>query len=146
MKKIFLLFSLCSICYSQWVQQLPGQPRYNSFLDVTFINQNTGWVCGEGGIIFKTTNSGVNWIQQNSGTSNILEGIHAVGISSYVYCVGWWNTILKTTNGGSSWMSIRNGTVTDGISFYGLYFMNRTTGWLLRNNYIVRTRDRGNYF
>ncbi len=110
--------------------------------DVTFANNKTGWAYGEGGVILKTTNNGINWIQQNSGTGNILEGIHAVD-SQYVYCDGWWNTILKTTNGGSNWIVIRNGTVSDGISFYGIYFLNRTTGWLLRNNYVLRTHDGG---
>ena len=42
----------------------------SSLLDVEFINRTTGWACGDGGVIVKTTNGGINWLQQVSGVSN----------------------------------------------------------------------------
>jgi photosystem II stability/assembly factor-like uncharacterized protein len=150
MKKIIytlLTFVICSllsaICEAQWVQQY--SPVTTSLLDVSFINQNTGWASGDYGVILKTTNGGINWIQQNSGSTNHLEGIHAVDANT-VYCVGWWQTILKTTNGGNSWLAIRNGTTNTVPSFFGVYFLNAYTGWLLRNNYILRTINGGSTF
>lgn len=146
MKKILSIIFLCiffypiSTIYSQWVIQ--NSPVTSSLTDVTFININTGWICGDGGVIIKTTNRGTNWFIQNSGVSNILSGIHAID-SDYIYCDGWWNTILKSTNGGNNWTIIRNGVSSSGISFYGIYFLNRNTGWLLRNNYILKTVNGG---
>ncbi len=130
--------------FAQWVAQF--NPSSINLQDVTFINRNTGWACGDGSQIIKTTNGGVNWLLQNSGvTSKILTGIHAVD-SQIVYCVGYFQTILKTTNGGDNWAIIRNGTWGSDPSLFGLYFLNRTAGWLLRNEYVLRTTDGGGTF
>jgi photosystem II stability/assembly factor-like uncharacterized protein len=146
MKKIiYILFtfhlSLLTI-YAQWYQQYTAS---SNLLDVSFVNQNTGWASGDGGLIIKTTNGGINWTAQMSGIINRLEGIHAVD-SQFVYAVGWFQTILKTTNGGNNWMIIRNGIFGSDPSFFGLYFLNRNTGWMLRNEYVLRTVDGCNTF
>ncbi|MCC6865774.1 MAG: T9SS type A sorting domain-containing protein [Ignavibacteria bacterium] len=113
-------------CFPQWVQQNSG--TIFSLADIQFINQYTGWVCGANGTILKTTNAGLNWVVQITGVTETLYDIHAVD-SEYVYCVGIFETILKTTNGGSNWIVIRSG-VNPGKFFYGLSFINRTTGWI----------------
>ena len=72
MKKIILsiLIFQCSllIAQAQWIQQTSGvtSPLY----DIEFINKNTGWSCGEGGIILKTTNGGTNWTSYDMGSLN----------------------------------------------------------------------------
>jgi photosystem II stability/assembly factor-like uncharacterized protein len=38
----------------------------SGFQDCEFINENTGWH-GNNGVIVKTTNGGINWLQQTSG-------------------------------------------------------------------------------
>jgi len=46
------------------------------FQDVFFLNENTGWVGGTlypGGLLYKTTNAGENWILQNSLTERPVE-------------------------------------------------------------------------
>jgi photosystem II stability/assembly factor-like uncharacterized protein len=125
---------------AQWVQQNSGTA--SNILDVEFINRNTGWGCCQSGEILKTTNGGLNWFQQNSGVTKILWGIHPVN-ENVVYCVGWFQTIIKTTDGGNNWFIIRNGPSGQGASFYELYFINQNTGWLLRDNYILRTTNGG---
>ncbi|MCI0717289.1 MAG: YCF48-related protein [Chlorobi bacterium] len=141
MRKIFLLFIVhCSLfivnCYSQWVQQVSGVT--NPLYDCDFVDQNTGWVSGSNGVILKTTNGGLNWFQQPSGVTKILQGIDAVD-ASVLYCVGYDETILKTTNGGNNWIAIRNGPPMMGNSFFKAFFLNENTGWILGNNYIMRT-------
>ncbi len=128
----------------QWVQQVSG--TNTTLLDIEFINQNTGWVCGDGGTIIKTTNGGINWVLQNSGVTNKpLYGIHPVN-ENVVYCVGWWETILKTTNGGNNWMIVRNGTQGTTPSFFELFFLNENTGWLLKGGMVLKTNDACNSF
>ena len=139
---LFFLLLPLDISYSQWVMQY-SQPG-SSLYDCTFINSQTGWACGDLGIL-KTTNGGTNWFIQSTGISQLLEGIYAVD-SQYVYCVGDFNTILKTTNGGANWNVIRF-NLTFAPSFLNLYFLNRNTGWLLKTNtYVLRTHDGGNSF
>ena len=146
-KNIFLFIIHCSRvailapllianCYPQWLQQTSGVST--SLLDIDFINQNTGWASGDNGVIVKTTNGGLNWIPQLSGVSKRLEGIDAVDVNT-LYCVGWDETILKTTDGGNNWIAIRNGPPMQGGSFFKVFFLNANTGWILRNNYIMRT-------
>lgn len=150
MKKLILLTLLTLLTQytqSQWMQQVSGVTTH--LLDVDFINENTGWACGDGGIIVKTTNGGVNWVQQTSGVNKRLEGIDAVD-ANILHCVGWWQTILKSTNGGTNWIVIRNGPSGTGASFNKTYFLNVNTGWLLRDGgsggYILRTTNGGATF
>ncbi len=146
MKKIiFILFAISlfhGFATGQWLQQ--ASPVTSGLVDCDFINQNTGWVCGDGGVILKTTNGGLNWVQQTSGVSKRLEGIEAVDANT-LYCVGWWQTILKSTNGGDSWLILREGNVGD-QSFRKAFFLNSNIGWLLRSNYILRTTNGGATF
>ncbi|MBN8570618.1 MAG: T9SS type A sorting domain-containing protein [Ignavibacteria bacterium] len=130
MEKIILilfLFLVYSESSSQWINQ------YNSpgtdFYDIEFINNKTGWVCGTGGTILKTTNAGINWIVQNSNVpGKNLRKIDAVN-ENVLYCVGTVGTIVKTTNGGDNWSVIENGT-TGSNSYRAVYFINELTGWI----------------
>lgn len=138
---VFTISLLHNITSSQWyIQQ---SPVGSHLLDVEFINLNTGWACGDGGVVLKTTNGGNNWIQQVTGVTNKnLFGIHPVD-SEYVYCVGWFQTILKSTNGGTNWQILRNGTFGNDPSFFEVFFLDRNRGWMLRNNYILRSTNGG---
>lgn len=59
----------------------------------------TGFAVGMGGTILKTTNAGVNWQPQNSGTTQTLRGVYFTDLVNG-YVVGEGGTILKTTTGG----------------------------------------------
>lgn len=128
MKKIILIvfiFLIQSEGFSQWIQQNSGTavPLYR----IKFINENTGWCCGENGMILKTTNGGNNWLQQLTGVTNPLFGMSPVN-DTVIYVVGWFGTILKTTNGGINWEIIENNFGED--SYFSCYFINEQTGWI----------------
>ncbi|MCI0449416.1 MAG: YCF48-related protein [Chlorobi bacterium] len=146
MKKIiYTLFAISlfhPFAISQWLQQVSGIT--DGLQDCDFINQNTGWVCGNNGVILKTTNGGVNWFQQSSGVSKILWGIDAVD-ENLLWCVGQWNTILKSTDGGNNWIVLRDGP-TSSPTFRKVFFLNTNAGWLLKSNYILRTTNGGTTF
>jgi len=71
-------------------------------ISVSFINALSGWVCGNNGMIKKTTNGGSNWISSNSGVIENLRTITFSNANSGV-CAGDWGKILSTTNGGATW-------------------------------------------
>jgi photosystem II stability/assembly factor-like uncharacterized protein len=136
MNKLYILIAIIQVTFllgadsanAQWITQYPYTPGVG-LLDIKFINKTTGWICGDG-IILKTTNMGVNWIQQSHpAPDKYLYCIHPVD-SNIVYCVGWFQTILKTTNGGENWFAIRNGPVGQGRSYYSVFFINSMTGWV----------------
>ena len=136
MKKLIFVISLVVIIfsvhipkiYSQWIQQYTGTSAI--LRDIEFLNENTGWAVGDGGTCLKTTNGGTNWLQQNNpaGTKPFVS-VHIVD-SNVVYLVGYFETIIKTTNGGTNWLAIKNGPYGGGNSYYGVYFLNKDTGWV----------------
>ncbi|MBN8584547.1 MAG: T9SS type A sorting domain-containing protein [Ignavibacteria bacterium] len=139
---VFAISLLHNVAWAQWVQQNSGVTT--SLLDIDFINENTGWACGDGGVVVKTTNGGVNWVQLNTGLFKRLEGIDAVDANT-VYSVGWFQTIIKSTNGGSNWQIIRDGPTGVGSTFFKCFFINLNTGWLLRSGggYVLKTTNGG---
>ena len=88
------------------------------FNDIFFINNNTGYVVGNG-TIFKSTDGGSNWQQIHQSTSGIIN--IAMGSESNVIFVGG-GRLLYTKNGGSSFDSV---TLIDLIE--DAFFVNATT-------------------
>lgn len=86
------------------------------FWDMDFINNTTGFICGERsslerGLIFKTTNEGLNWNVTDTIMNCPLQGIEfypstGIGISYGIRHIGstYTNVILKTTNYGENWI------------------------------------------
>lgn len=110
MKKIILVlinfFCLLSICYSQngWFTQETGI-RY--IKDIEFINELTGFACGDTGRIIKTTDGGNSWtlVYHTNYSLTSLDFINAnTGVvSGYLTNGGFLDTalVLKTTDSGS---------------------------------------------
>ncbi len=146
MKKIILLFIIIQIsnhfAEAQWVMQNSGT---SSFLrDVEFLNRNTGWAVGDGGVILKTTNGGINWLNiTNPAVGKPLFSIHLVD-SNICYVVGWFETIIKSTDGGTSWIVIRNNEWGFGSSYDAVFFIDENTGWIAGTGQkILRTTNGG---
>ena len=67
--------------------------------DIFFTHQNSGWASGDCGMLFSTTNGGLNWFQQLIGTSTFRQQLFFVNDTT-----GWsvgGGVIIKTTNGGA---------------------------------------------
>ncbi len=69
------------------------------YLKLYFTNEQTGWIIA-GNSIRKTTNGGINWFYQASGSNSIYGiGLHFID-NSYGWCVGMYGGIMRTTTGG----------------------------------------------
>ena len=142
MKRLYLItffvILISSIIHSQWTNQNPvpdGNDLWSSF----FID-NTGWIVGSEGFIKKTTNAGVDWIEQNSGTTLTLKSVKFINHNTGWIC-GEAGLIIKTTDGGLNWFNQTSGTtehLTD-IDFYDL-----DTGYAVGfGGTILKTTDGG---
>lgn len=119
--------------------------RIYKFNTLKFINKKTGWGGCENGEIFKTTNGGVDWLQQRVGNSN--EIIQAGYFLDTLY--GWYlirdpsffqTTIVRTTNGGKNWDSL----FAIPYSIYSVYFHNKSSGFICGSGgRIYRTTNGG---
>jgi photosystem II stability/assembly factor-like uncharacterized protein len=92
-----------------------------SLESVCFVDSEVGWTCSYDGKLFKTTDSGESWFQQNTSFS---DSFSKVFFSSREY--GWLltdNRLCKSTNGGDSWQIGCNGYFSD------VTFVSDNVGW-----------------
>ncbi len=100
-----------NITTSQWIWNMQ------------MLNGNTGFIVGNGGMIYKTTDGGENWTLINSGNSNDLKGIDFINTK-----IGWivgGSAILKTTNSGETWID-QDSTIAN---LQSVCFIDSLNGW-----------------
>ena len=94
---------------------------------VMFANASNGWVFGETGVVFATSDGGAHWTRQSPPTNHLLLG-GAFFDSSRLWLVGAGATIIRTNNSGVTW---HMGTVRDTIKFRfnSTSFVSERLGW-----------------
>ena len=104
---------------------------------VFFVNSNIGWVVGDNGVsangkVFKTTDSGENWVEQTLLGSTVvsLNDVHFTNNTTGL-TVGAGGKIFLTTDGGITWNNQSSGT-TDNIS--AVFFLDVNTAWCTTGN------------
>lgn len=136
---LFLFLVIFSVTDAQWTNQNPV-PDKNNLNSVFFIDDSTGWIVGSKGFIKKTTNSGSDWIQQNSNDTLTLTSVQFIDENTGWIC-GEGGLILKTTNSGLTWFELSSGTseiLTD------LHFYDLNIGWVVGDDGIIlKTTDGG---
>jgi len=136
---LFLFLILTPLTIAQWYPQYSGV--YTNLYSNFFLDENNGWICGENGVILKTTNGGFNWIQKYSGTSYSLSFIWFFNNNDGIV-IGSGGTIKKTTNGGENWFSVSSGTY---LRLQEGSFINEQQGWGCGDNgLVINTTDGGN--
>jgi len=141
MKSLFLFILITfitgsSFCQTGWFIQPGG---INVVLNsMYFVNSNTGWICGDSGKIIKTTDGGVNWIQQSSSTQYPLVSVFFIN-GNTGWCAGGTSDfnffinrmlVLKTIDGGDTWIQsfYTNSSYT---RFGPIYFTDEMNGSVL---------------
>ena len=141
-----LVVPVLSFSQSPWVALV--RPTTKNLSRVSFIDSVRGWVAGDSGGVFKTTDGGVNWKAQDTKVTNNLFDLFfldrfygwAVGLQ-YQQDTSWYGTVfLRTTNGGDTWLK-RN---LQGEYFYTLVFFDSVNGWMAGHDGKLRkTTDGG---
>lgn len=87
--------------------------------DIHFVNLNTGFICAQGGKIFKTTNAGITWNDLQINNFSSLNSIYFVN-SNVGYCAGSSGKVFKTIDGGTTWINKPTGSTNsiNAIKFY----------------------------
>lgn len=132
MKKIIISLSFCFLLvsgiYSQqpvWVWQNPLPTGYD-LNTVYFTGSSTGFIAGNGGAFFRTTNGGTNWTAINPGTTNDIKSLFFTDANTgYMGAGKFQGLMLKTTNGGLNWTTQNLGLPYGPRS---LNFINSNTG------------------
>lgn len=116
------------------------------FNSIYFINTDTGYVAGSNtnseARIFKTTDGGASWTQQNTPGMQSIRGIFFTDANTgYTAGGNLISQILKTTNGGASWTVSEPGNFT---SLNDIHFVTATNGVAVgEDGRIIRTTNGG---
>lgn len=76
------------------------------------VQQTVGYVVGNNGMIMKSSDEGITWINLNSGVSNNLNSVLSVSITN-TWIVGDNGLILHTSNGGNEWIVQQSNTTVN---------------------------------
>jgi len=144
---LIAVFSFPGFAQSNWYVQNSNSNR--ELTDVSFIDENTGWISGWTGTILKTTDGGQTWnALPNVPPNNAYYSVDFTDAQN-----GWASAfsgkIIHTTDGGQTWVNQSSPTNYD---LYSLFFINATTGWAAGGLYdlyiddriILNTTDGGN--
>lgn len=112
-----------------------------------FVDENTGFIAGDSGIVLKTKNGGATWTSMSVGSYEPLMYLQAID-SNLVYICAWNGKVWKTTNGGATWNVVL--TPFDSTNARGIFFTGAEKGFLCVGHYpsggtsrILRTKNGG---
>jgi photosystem II stability/assembly factor-like uncharacterized protein len=94
--------------------------------DLTMVDANTAWIVGTDGGIGYTTNSGIDWVLQKTGTAVNLTSVSFVD-AAQGWVVGTAGTLLHTTDSGTTWTPLEG--IKGVFTLDGIDFVSATTGW-----------------
>jgi photosystem II stability/assembly factor-like uncharacterized protein len=135
MKNIIILITalvLVNTVNSQWLQQTSGTDSY--LYDMWMFSTESLIVCGEQGLILKTTNGGADWdsIPCPSASTQYIFFLNAN--------TGWisgGDSLIKTVNGGNTWTFLSN------TSGRAPFFTDANTGWMGAGNSSIKRSTNG---
>ncbi len=106
---------------------------------VDFVNPQTGYLCGDSGMLGKTTDGGVTLTNTRFGNT-IFSTVFFVNETTGWVC-GSGGTILKTINGGANW-SAQQSNVTSNLP--DCYFIDSQNGFIPADGgYVLKTTNGG---
>ncbi|MEZ5042962.1 MAG: YCF48-related protein [Saprospiraceae bacterium] len=103
-----------------------------------FHDEQNGFAVGEGGIILKTNNAGVNWKKYSATYLTILNVLFTSPDIGYAITR---EDVLKTVDGGNSWVSIFH---NNNFTISGIHFTNNNEGIVIGDDRVIyKTKDGG---
>lgn len=107
---IFLALGLSGCADEEPSQSRDFRMKYfrHKLFDVDFVDNAHGWVCGDYGLVWNTTDGGKTWVPRESGTILPLRGI-SFGDSKNGWAVGDQGIILRSADGGATWVKQESG-------------------------------------
>lgn len=116
----------------EWTQVLEFVTDASGYQHIFhFLDADTGFVPGDAGIIYKTTDGGQTWMEQQVGSSD--EAVHRIqfadnqtGYLTTFNAPLWVSKIYRSANGGQNWSADLQ---VDSVLFSDLQFYNANSGY-----------------
>ncbi len=135
---ILVLITLSNLTFSQNFWERISSPTENFLRTLHFADSLRGWVAGDSGEIFYTSDGGLNWSQQETNTTNKIMRLFFLddnrawalawadaGISDNLF---YGTEILETTNGGENWTVEQYRE--ENVFLYTIYFIDTLKGFI----------------
>lgn len=144
----------CSVNGGRTFERIPTYPKTTGyFSDANFTDDNSGWLFSNLMGIWRTTDGGRDWQQQNQEDTctDYFDGCNFFKASAVLAPSEVWIVFLKqdrsdysllhTTNGGSDWHSVHFTTILEGID--GMWFVTKMHGYVFGYGVVSETTDGG---
>jgi len=126
---------------SQWTSVSPPG-NDTAFYCINVVNTNVVYAGkGSHGIIIKSTNGGISWVELNTPASQLVYKIQFINENTGF--IGAGTGLYKTNTGGASWQTLTTG------SFCDLHFVTESTGYGINADFpakLYRTTNGGGSF
>ncbi len=140
--RLILLSLIFSSCMTGCNNTDPAEPENNQntgfsaqvikhtdkLYDVSVAGSGNVWVVGYFGVIFHSTDNGLNWIKIDAGTKASLLGVSFVNEKTG-WIVGDQGTILHTVDGGQTWERQKSPVANEKL--LKVQFINDKQGWIV---------------
>lgn len=127
---------------NSWELQMSGTLYTDVFTDVSFYDNENGVVVGTSGIIYRTTNGGIDWISVTSGVTVTLTKV-AMRDDGIGIIVGVTGEILRTSDYGITWVNLSDRITSNFLT--SINFTDNNIGSAVGDAAtILRTTDGGN--
>ncbi|MBT8343016.1 MAG: hypothetical protein HKP58_02080 [Desulfatitalea sp.] len=121
-------------------QQMEYQDSKEDLFSVSFPTQKNGWACGRWGTVLHTTDGGIKWVNQDSGTDCTLSSIFFKD-PIHGWAVGNSGTIIHTSDGGNTWEKQKSPIP---FRHMKVFFVTPLKGWIAsERTHILATVDGG---
>lgn len=117
------LMAIGHCSFAQW-KIAPSSNHFSN--DITFVNSSIGYEVGYTGYIARTTNGGITWQSQISGTDKNFYDVHFISTTEG-YVGG--EILLKTIDGGDTWAVLDHSIANGNGVINSIFFINADTGW-----------------
>jgi len=109
------------------------------FTTMQFLNDSTGYITGEEGLVYKTKDYGESWKLLNTGFASTNRALYFIDEQNG-YLMN--DSLYKTTNGGVTWTKL-NSNIQYGGGNNLFYFFDQSTGVYSVGDRIYKTVDGG---
>ena len=103
----------------------PKDYQGDGLMRFVFADEQTGWACGETGLILATKDGGQNWQTQISPTRKLLYDVTAIN-QQQAWIVGTSGIVLRTMDGGQHWSEQVSNTMQ---TLRAAHFIDAQHGW-----------------
>jgi len=112
---------------------------HDDLFSLSFPTDKDGWACGRSGAIVHSSDGGMSWTRQVSGTTYTLTSIYFVDARTG-WAVGNNGTILHTSDGGATWEK-----QASPVEYYhmGVHFVSRDKGFVVSERTNILATDDG---